>query len=283
MPDIKASSIVSSDAWVEHPHGRIFARIWTPSCATPASAADTPIVLFHDSLGCVDLWRDFPAELSAASGRRVIAYDRLGFGRSDQRTGRLPIDFVADEAKTYFPVIREQLGLRGFIAFGHSVGGGMAVNCAADSVISAAYCEALITESAQVFPEDRTLHSIAAAKEQFRDERQVERLKKYHGEKAKWVLDAWTESWLDPAFASWSLATVLPRVTCPVLAIHGEHDEYGSTRHPQMIGQLCGGPSRVEIIADTYHVPHRERPQHIVDLASGFLAAIRRDRARQEH
>jgi pimeloyl-ACP methyl ester carboxylesterase len=273
MPDLNASSIVPSDAWVDHPRGRIFARIWDPASA--ASAAGAPVVLFHDSLGCVELWRDFPAALSAASGRRVIAYDRLGFGRSDPRSGRLPVDFVADEAHAYFPVIREQLGFDRFIALGHSVGGGMAVNCAAGYP---AQCAALITESAQVFPEDRTLHSIAAAKEQFKDEGQVERLRKYHGDKAKWVLDAWTESWLDPAFASWSLATVLPRVTCPVLAIHGEHDEYGTTRHPQMIGELCGGPARVEIIADTYHVPHRERPQHIVDMASGFIAALGRER-----
>src|SRR5437763_6701737 len=110
--------------------------------------------------------------------------------------------------------------------------------------------------------------------DQVKDDKEPERLMKYHGAKAKWVLDAWTESWLHPEFASWSLAGVLPQVTCPVLAIHGNHDEYGSTRHPEMIGQLCGGPSRVEILPDTYHVPHRERPALIVSLASEFLGPL---------
>jgi pimeloyl-ACP methyl ester carboxylesterase len=265
------ADIASNDVFIEHPQGRIFARIWGSSCNTGERQEKAPIVLFHDSLGCVDLWRDFPAQLSAATGRRVIAYDRLGFGQSDPRKELPALDFIADEAKTYFPSIREQLGLRKFIAFGHSVGGGMAVNCAADY---AAGCEALITESAQAFPEDRTLHSIAEAKEQFKDEKQVERLQKYHGNKAKWVLDAWTESWLAPGFASWTLAGVLPAVRCPVLAIHGVFDEYGTTRHPEMIGQLCAGPARVEIMADTYHVPHRERPEAVIGLVSEFLSSL---------
>lgn len=264
---VKPTSSISDDVWIDHPQGRIFARIWTPSMDKRRS----PIVLFHDSVGCVELWRGFPAALSTGTQRRVIAYDRLGFGHSAARRDKLPIDFIADEARTYFPIIREQLSIRKFVAFGHSVGGGMAVNCAAKF---AADCEALITESAQVFPEDRTLQSISNAREQFKDEKELERLRKYHGEKAKWVLDAWTESWLHPEFASWSLAGVLPLVTCPVLAIHGIHDEYGSTRHPEMIGQLCRGPSRVEILPDTYHVPHRERPELIVSLASEFLATI---------
>jgi pimeloyl-ACP methyl ester carboxylesterase len=259
---------ISDDVWIDHPQGRIFARIWTPS----ADNHQSPIVLFHDSVGCVELWRSFPAALSTGTQRRVMAYDRLGFGKSAARRDKLPIDFIADEARSYFPTIREQLGFRKFVAFGHSVGGGMAVNCA---VKFATDCEALITESAQVFPEDRTLQSISNAREQFKHDKELERLKKYHGEKAKWVLDAWTESWLHPEFASWSLAGILPQVTCPVLAIHGIHDEYGSTRHPEMIGQLSRGPSRVEILPDTYHVPHRERPDLIVNLASEFLASIR--------
>ena len=258
---------IPEDIWIDHPHGRIFARIWTPS----TNKRQSPIVLFHDSVGCVELWRGFPALLSAGTQRRVIAYDRLGFGKSAARRDKLPLDFIADEAKSYFPIIREQLNIRKFVAFGHSVGGGMAVNCAAQF---ASDCEALITESAQVFPEDRTLESISNAREQFKDDKELERLRKYHGEKAKWVLDAWTESWLHPEFASWSLAAVLPQVTCPVLALHGIHDEYGSTRHPEMIGQLSRGPSRVEILPDTYHVPHRERPELIVSLVSEFLASL---------
>ncbi|HYG88904.1 MAG TPA: alpha/beta fold hydrolase [Azospirillum sp.] len=272
MPDTTSPRIMANDVRVEHPRGRIHARVWAPEGGAPAVAPERPIVLFHDSLGSVELWRDFPAALAAATGRRVIAYDRLGFGRSDPRADTLaPADFIADEARSFFPVLRAQLGFQRFVAFGHSVGGGMAVHCAA---AFPADCEALITESAQAFPEDRTLDAIRVAKEQFKDDSQIARLRKYHGDKAKWVLDAWTDSWLHPDFAAWSLAPVLPRVRCPALVLHGIHDEYGTTRHPEMIGQLSGGPARVEIIPDTYHVPHRERPDLIVDRVTAFLASL---------
>jgi len=269
MKDFDTANLISNDVWVDHPDGRIFVRTWGKSSDTSLPQKEAPIVLFHDSLGCVDLWRDFPARLSAATGRQIIAYDRLGFGRSDPRTDIPTLDFVSDEAKTYFPAIREQLGIQKFIAFGHSVGGGMAIHCATRFP---ADCEALITESAQAFLEDRTAQGIMTAKQQFKDEQQIERLRKYHGAKAKWVVDAWTETWLDPEFATWSLTGILPAVTCPVLAIHGVFDEYGSTRHPELIGQLCSGPSRVEIMAETYHVPHRERPEAVIDMVSRFLS-----------
>ena len=256
--------------FVQHAQGRLFTRTWTP--ADDAEAASPrpvhPIVLFHDSLGCVELWRDFPEQLCRATGRRVIAYDRLGFGRSDPRTERPSLDFVAEESALYFPALREQLELEGFVALGHSVGGGMAIHCAADS---GGGCEALVTIAAQVFAEDRTLNGIRAAREQFQDPRQLERLVKYHGDKARWVLEAWTENWLHHGFAAWSLEPVLPRVACPVLAIHGELDEYGSTRHPALIGSLCGGPAQVEVLPGVGHVPHREVAGRVLELIEGRL------------
>ena len=110
MTDLNTPGIHSCDHWIEHPQGRIFARSWTPPGAAGNPRPQSPIVLFHDSLGCVELWRDFPAALSAATGRRVLAYDRLGFGRSDPRRDLPALDFVADEAASYFPILREQPG-----------------------------------------------------------------------------------------------------------------------------------------------------------------------------
>lgn len=257
-------AVPHADHWIALPQGRLFARVWTPP-----RAAGSPIILFHDSLGSVALWRGFPAVLAARTQRAVIAYDRLGFGHSDPRTAMLGLDFVADEATTFFPALREHLGIGRCVLFGHSVGGGMAVYCAARC---AAECDALITESAQAFVEARTLHGIREAKALFADPAQVERLGRYHGAKARWVLDAWIDTWLSPDFADWSLDAVLPQVECPVLAIHGDDDEYGSPRHPERIARLAGGPVRVAVMADTRHVPHREREQVVVDLIAEFLA-----------
>lgn len=259
-------SITVSDQWITHPAGRLFARRWDPA-AVPVEGA-VPIVLLHDSLGCTALWREFPERLCAATGQPVIAYDRLGFGCSDPRSGRPSLNFVAEEAHEYFPLLREQLGLEQFYLFGHSVGGGMAIECAA---AAGSACLGLITVAAQVFAEQLTLDSIAEAKQLFADPAQVARLGRYHGSKAEWVLHAWTDCWLDPGFLAWSVEAVLPRVTCPVLAIHGEHDEYGSSCHPQLIAECSGGAAQYEIVAGTYHVPHRENPELVLSLVTEFL------------
>lgn len=180
---------------------------------------------------------------------------------------QLSLDFVANESRDFFPRVCEQLGVDGFVMLGHSVGGGMAIQCAADH---ANRCEALVTLAAQVFPEDRTLEGIRAAREHFRAPEQIVRLARYHGDKARWVLDAWTENWLHPDFAAWSLVDALPRVRCSILAIHGEKDEYGSSRHPELIGLHSGGKARVEILTGVGHAPHREQS----DLVLGMVAAL---------
>lgn len=168
------------DHFVNLKLGRVFAREWVP----PTNIDKAPILLMHDSLGCVELWRNFPALLSERSGRRVIAYDRLGYGRSDKRLGSLSVDFIKEESEVFLPTILDQLHLKDFVIFGHSVGGPMSAICA--SKFGAA-CVGLITESAQSFVEDRTLQGIIEAKKNFQTIEQIERLKKYHGEKAKWV------------------------------------------------------------------------------------------------
>lgn len=255
------------DRWIDGPGGRLFVRVWSPA----ASSGRAPLILLHDSLGSVDLWRDFPAALCAASGRQVVAYDRLGFGRSDAHPGVLALDFVASEARHDFAAVHAGLGIDRFVVFGHSVGGGMAVHCAAHFGDA---CVALVTESAQTFVEDRTVQGIETAQALFQDPAQVERLGRYHGAKARWVLDAWIGSWLDPAFADWSLAPVLPQVACPTLVIHGVDDEYGSPRHPEQIAALTGGPASLALMADTRHVPHREREAEVVARVTEFIAGL---------
>lgn len=121
-------TIAASDHWVGTEGGKLFAKVWAPADPCAEAAA---ILMFHDSLGCVELWREFPERLAAATGRRVVAYDRLGFGRSDAHVGNLPLTFIRDEAETVAPRLCEELGLHTIVPFGHRVGGAMAVATAA--------------------------------------------------------------------------------------------------------------------------------------------------------
>lgn len=225
--------------------------------------------MLHDSLGCVALWRDFPEVLCRRLGRTVFAYDRLGFGRSDALGGYPPTRFIEEEAERVFPALQAALGLERFALLGHSVGGSMALNIAARQREG---CQAVVTVATQAFVEDRTAAGIEAAQRAFEDPAQFARLTRYHGDKARWVLAAWTGVWLSRDFADWSLAEVLPAVACPVLAVHGEHDEYGSRRFPETIAELAGGPSELRILTDCGHIPHREQPEALLEAVAGFLA-----------
>lgn len=260
--------VTTEAVWIETPLGPLHARRWFPG---EAEASRPVIVLFHDSLGSVELWRDFPQQLCQASGLEVVAYDRLGFGQSAAFPGTLPLTFIADEAERFFPHLRKALGIGRFIAFGHSVGGAMASACAARFGQD---CLALITESSQAFVEDRTLEGILAAKAQFQMPGQFERLARYHGDKAQWVLDAWTETWLSQAFANWTLERTVGPLQCPLLALHGDHDEYGSVLHPQRIAALAGDKGEAVILDGCHHVPHREDPARVLQQVLGYLGRI---------
>lgn len=256
------------DTVVAGQQGRLFVRTWSPRPARDPA----PIVLLHDSLGSVALWRNFPAALSHATQRTVVAYDRLGFGQSDAHPSKLALDFVGAEAQNDFAAVIQQLAIEQFVVFGHSVGGGMAVHCAAHFPHA---CVALVTESAQAFLEDKTVAGIEEARALFKDSAQMSRLTKYHGDKAAWVLEAWVGSWLHPSFANWSLRHALPPVKSPTLVIHGIDDEYGSPKHPQMIAEITSASAHIEIMPDTKHIPHKEKTSEVVERVRAFLDGMR--------
>ncbi|WP_100640703.1 alpha/beta fold hydrolase [Marinobacter salexigens] len=254
--------------FVSTPAGDIYTKSWTPAKSSYASTS-APVVLFHDSLGSVELWRDFPEKLALSLGRQVIAYDRPGFGRSYTRTDKLESDFIINEASGPFAAIRAELGITDFIALGHSVGGAMAAVCA---VSFPDHCVALITEAAQAFVEDRTVDSVRAAEQVFLQDGQINRLRKYHGHKAEWVLGAWTGIWLSKDFQHWTLKDTLKKVRCPVLAIHGEDDEFGSGAQPQSYTSLPAGPCVMELLPDCGHVPHRDKLDVVTAVIADFCA-----------
>ena len=249
--------------FVNVPGGQVYVKKWIPDNIQDLA----PVLLLHDSLGCIDLWRKFPDNLSRYLSRTVIAYDRLGFGKSSERNDQPSKDFIWEEADVYFPKIKKELLINKYILFGHSVGGGMALAIAAQDNS----CLAVITESSQAFVEDATVAGIQKAKQKFEQPAQIEKLKKWHGKKARWVLQAWTDTWLSPEFASWSLQPCIHKVQCPVLAIHGDSDEYGTTASPEYIRNNVGGHSEMTLIKKCGHFPHRSKQQEVIEVAYSFI------------
>ncbi|GAB6049399.1 alpha/beta hydrolase [Hydrogenophilus islandicus] len=251
-----------SDCFVPVEGGTLYVGQWLPESAQTGGSADgVPLLLLHDSLGSVGLWRDFPAQLAQALSRPVYAYDRLGFGRSSARAGRPPLSFIADETVEGILPVLDALSVERAIVVGHSVGGAMAVAAAAQAPQRVA---GVVTIAAQAFVEERTLAGIRAAQAEFADPATFRRLERWHGEKARWVLNAWTETWLDPAFRDWSLVPFLAQLTAPLLAIHGDRDEYGSTAFPETIVTNASAPAEAVVLTDCGHLPHRERPDAVI-------------------
>jgi pimeloyl-ACP methyl ester carboxylesterase len=257
------ADIDEHEHWIESSGGRLFAKSWAPHDLV----STCPLILLHDSLGSVALWRDFPKRLAGAVRRRVITYDRLGFGRSDARTDTLGKDFIRTEAEQFLPLVSEALSILDFVVCGHSVGGGMAVEAGAAFPDQ---CRGVVTIAAQAFVDERICDSIRIARQEFATGDNMARLARHHGDKAAWVLKAWIETWLAPSFADWNLDSALQKLRCPLVAIHGERDEYGSVAHALRIAER--GRGRCEIMPDVGHTPHRECPDLLIEKIQKWLA-----------
>jgi pimeloyl-ACP methyl ester carboxylesterase len=244
------------------PAAKLFTNSWSVG-----EVRGAPIVLLHDSLGSVELWRDFPQLLSHATGRTVVAYDRLGYGRSDANP-KLPDDNVVESESATVAAWLDQLGIERCVVFGHSIGGEMAIACAARLPKRVT---AVIAESAQCWLDEETLAAIQVGRTQFADSEQYARLRKYHGDKAQWVLDAWAATWLRPSMRDWSILPEAAKVRCPLLAIHGDNDGFTSLDQPRKLAKTVKGKAKVEVIPNCGHIPHREYPELVIELVAEFL------------
>jgi pimeloyl-ACP methyl ester carboxylesterase len=254
----------SDDSHIKTPRGQLYAKQWVPDEA----AGGAPILLLHQSLGCVQLWGNFPRKLAQATGRTVIAYDRLGFGQSDPHPGELDFDFIEEEARGGFAAVRKHYGVDTFVAYGHSVGAGMAAGCAAEHPGA---CEALVTEAAQATIEQKTIDGVLEARERYSDEEYVDRIRPYHGDKTEWVLHAWIDTWLADEFRDWNLYDVLAKIECPTLVIHGDEDEFGSPEQADEIARRVDGPAKTLMLDECGHIPHRERTEDVLNAVTEFL------------
>jgi pimeloyl-ACP methyl ester carboxylesterase len=235
-----------------------------------AGTISPPIVLLHEGLGSVGLWRDFPAALARHSGRAVFAYSHWGHGASDLPLVPHATTFMHEEALTWLPRVLDAAGIERAVLLGHSDGGSIAL------VFAATYpsrVEALVLEAPHVFVEERSIASIARMKTQYETTDLRARLGKYHRD-VDAAFHGWNDVWLDPEFRAWTLEALLPRVTAPALLIQGEDDEYGTLRQIEAIADQAGGPVEQLILAGCGHSAHRDRPAAVLAAIAAFLARV---------
>jgi pimeloyl-ACP methyl ester carboxylesterase len=234
----------------------------------PAKAGAGPTLVFlHEGLGSVSMWRDFPGKVAQATGCAALVYSRYGNGQSDALREPRAVDYMHFEALHTLPALLEELGVEQPILVGHSDGGSIALIYAGahDDVRGA------VVMAPHVFVEDLSVKSIAEAKVAFETTDLAQRLGRHHADVEK-TFRGWNDIWLHPDFRDWNIEEVLPHVHCPVLAIQGFDDQYGTMAQLEAIARRTGGPIELVRLADCRHSPHRDQPQVVLEAVSRFVA-----------
>ena len=235
----------------------------------PPEEAPT-LVFLHEGLGCVGMWRDFPAELAARTGCGALVYSRLGYGGSEPVSLPRPLTYMHDEAMRVLPAVLDATAIHRALLVGHSDGASIAL-LHAGTPESRARVEALILEAPHVFCEDVSVQSIARAREAWERGTLRGALERWHGPNVESAFLGWNDAWLDPGFRAWNIESSLPEVRVPVLVIQGEDDEYGTLRQVEAIERQCGAPVQSAVLQACGHVPHRDQRERTMGLMQQFV------------
>lgn len=242
-------------------------------CLHRAAGGDAAtIVLLHEGLGCVASWREFPRELSLATGLDVFAYSRAGYGRSSPCALPRPLDYMHEEALEVLPHVLASLDRRPIVLLGHSDGASIAAIHAGARHDTGV--RGLILVAPHFYTEDAGIAAIADAARAYRNGELKARLSRYHGNNVECAFRGWSEAWLDPDFRAFDIRDYLPAIDVPVMLIQGEADEYGTAAQVRAARDACRVPLRVEMLARCGHSPHREHPERILALVAEFVRGL---------
>ena len=227
------------------------------------------LVLLHEGLGSIAMWRDFSQRLAHATQSPIVVYSRHGYGNSDALEARRGVAYMHDEALVTLPQFLDALSIERPLLVGHSDGGSIALIHAGGSGRAVA---GVVTIAAHVIVEDISVASIAAARDAYRTTDLRSKLARYHADVdgAFW---GWNDIWLDPAFRAWNIEEYLPRIACPILAIQGEDDEYGTMAQ---LARIARGARDVEIVRFDHcaHSPQRDQPDQLLTAIARFVERV---------
>ncbi|MFQ5622009.1 MAG: alpha/beta fold hydrolase [Paracoccaceae bacterium] len=248
---------------------RLEARCWGPA------PRDSPsIVLLHEGLGSVGLWKDFPRDLARRTGHGVFAHSRAGYGNSDPAALPRPLDYMTREALDVLPKLLDGIGFRNGILLGHSDGASIATIYAGS--VQDFRVRGLCLISPHFFTEPHGLASIAEAKTAYEEDSKFRvRLARRHADPEN-AFRGWNDAWLDPGFEAWNIEETIPYVRVPVLVIQGRDDQYGTMAQIEALGNGLHSPLDVEVFDGCRHSPHIEKPRETLAAVSEFVARLDR-------
>ncbi|MBL4643440.1 MAG: alpha/beta hydrolase [Flavobacteriaceae bacterium] len=229
------------------------------------------IIFLHDSLGCIELWRDFPEKLGELTQCNVLIYDRQGYGEScsfsDSKRDNKYLELEADILNTLIDYWK----LKEVLLFGHSDGGSIAL------ILAGKYpnkIKGIVTEGAHIFVEDLTINGIQKVIELYKTTNLKSKLTKYHGNKTEEMFWAWAATWTTNDYKYWNIEQFIPNIKCPSFIIQGENDEYGTLKQVNRIINATKGSSRALILPNIKHSPHKEVPQLVLEKTAYFIKQL---------
>lgn len=229
---------------------------------------DGPLVVFlHEGLGSLAMWRDFPQRLCAAAGVRGLVYSRPGYGRSTPRAPEesWDLDFMHRQAHEVLPALLAALGVKQKPwLFGHSDGGSIALLYAARFPLAGA-----IVLAPHILVEDLSVASIEKARIAYETTDLKQRLAKYHDDPDS-AFHGWNRIWLHPPFRQWSIEDEIASIACPLLAVQGLDDEYGTLEQIRGIARRVPQTQLLEL-PDCGHSPHKDQPAKLIDVSARFI------------
>ncbi|MDT9001822.1 alpha/beta hydrolase [Paucibacter sp. APW11] len=238
-----------------------------------APRAAAPLIVFlHEGLGSLGQWRDFPQQLCEALGCRGLVYSRPGYGRSTALPGERdwPVDYLQRQAREQLPALFDALGLQQerLLLFGHSDGASLALLFAAAFPDRVA---AVVAMAPHLFVEPLTLQGLREVRRAYEapGSELREALARRHAD-ADLAFYRWNEAWLRPDFEHWNIEAEVAAIRCPVLALQGVDDEYGTLAQIETIGKLCSR-ARVLALEQCGHSPQRDQPERVIALCHAFL------------
>ena len=230
------------------------------------------IVFLHEGLGSLSMWKDFPQHLCDAAGCQGLVYSRPGYGRSTPRAVEEAwgLDFMHRQAQQVLPAFLEALGLDAAAdkpwLLGHSDGGSISLLYAASHPQKIA---GAIVLAPHIFVEDLSVSSIVKARNAYLQTDLRQRLARHHDDpdSAFW---GWSDIWLKPAFKHWSIEEEISAIGCPLLAVQGLDDEYGTLAQIRGIALRAPQTELLEM-ADCGHSPHRDQPGALIAFMASFI------------
>jgi pimeloyl-ACP methyl ester carboxylesterase len=231
-----------------------------------ANSAQPAIVFLHEGLGSVAMWKDFPERLCTGHGFRGLAFSRYGYGQSTPKPAdeHWAPDFMHAQAQEVLPALLAKLGIAKPWLFGHSDGASIALLHAARFDVAG-----IVVVAPHLFVEDVSIASIEQARQAYATTDLRARLARYHADPDS-AFRGWNDVWLSPAFRDWNIEAELATIRCPVLAVQGEDDEYGTLAQVHEI-QTKLPKTRLLVLPKCGHSPHRDQPEALARESARFI------------